>query len=307
MSDGLGDPEPSRRSRVARPAAKPSRTGLPAHLSVSQIETLASCGMKYKLQRLDGEQEVPAWWNVGGTAFHATIEAWERGRADGREWGSGATREYFSQALEDGAEAVETSSGIRRRDWRAANKGTENGAWWADKGAEMVNSYVLAHTFPNSVDMCGELLIKIGAPCLELPFSVTIAGVEIKGFIDQVRVLELPGEGSVILVRDLKAGKSTPGGSFQLGVYAQALRQQYGITLPMMGEYWMARKGEATVPVDLDKYWPPHAIAYQVTMAQRQRQAGIFAPSPSTFCGACGVSEACPTRTGVWPILNPFA
>lgn len=291
-----------------RPPARPR--ALADHLSVSQIESYQQCGMKYRLQRVDGEQERPAWWNVGGTAFHATIEWWERAVLAGERPGSGDAQKYFTSMFDAGIGVLEARSGVPRTQFRAANKGTENEAWWREKGALMVNSYVLAHSDPTQAVSFGDVAefynqhadIEIAA--LELPFSIDAAGIELQGYIDQARFTQWGH-----LVRDLKAGRNVPSSTFQLGVYAHALRLQYGVTGPILGEYWMARKGEATQPVDLLKLWPWGAIVYQAHQAERGRRAGLFPAVPSSFCGSCGVREACPTQTGDWPVTiipSPF-
>lgn len=289
-----------------RPPARPQE--LADHLSVSQIESYQQCGMKYRLQRIDGEQERPAWWNVGGTAFHATIEWWERENLTGTLRGSGDARMYFSSAFGAEIAPLEARSGVPRTQFRAANKGTENEKWWREKGALMVNSYVLAHSaYEGAADLGLVAYMSDDPGCtpgLELPFTIDAAGIELQGYIDQVRQNQ-----DGWLVRDLKAGRNAPSSTFQLGVYAHALRLQYGVTGPILGEYWMARKGEATAPVDLLKLWPWGAIVYQAHQAERGRRAGLFPAVPSSFCGSCGVREACPTQTGTWPVTiipSPF-
>jgi hypothetical protein len=290
-----------------RPAARPGQ--LAAHLSVSQIESYQQCGMKYRLQRLDGEQETPAWWNVGGTAFHATIEWWEREALAGTLCGSGDAQVYFSSAFGAEIAPLETSSGVPRTAWRAASKGTEGEKWWREKGALMVNSYVLAHSDPAQAADLGFVWDSSHpddaiTPALELPFAIDVAGIELIGYIDQVRQNQ-----DGWLVRDLKSGSRVPSSTFQLGVYAHALRIQYSVTGPIWGEYWMARKGEATARVDLFELWPWGAIVYQAHQTERGRRAGLFPAVPSSFCGSCGVREACPTMTGNWPVTiipSPF-
>lgn len=291
-----------------RPPARPR--GLADHLSVSQIESYQQCGMKYRLQRIDGEQERPAWWNVGGTAFHATIEWWEREVLAGTLPGSGDAQRVFSRLIHEVTDELERTSGVPRTQWRAANKGTEDEKWWREKGALMVNSYVLAHSAYEGAADRGAVAefynqhADIETSALELPFTIDAAGIELIGYIDQARVTQWGW-----LVRDLKSGSRAPSSTFQLGVYAHALRLQYGVTGPILGEYWMARKGEATAPVDLLKLWPWGAIVYQAHQAERGHRAGLFPAVPSSFCGSCGVREACPTQTGTWPVTiipSPF-
>lgn len=286
--------------RVGRPPAVPGE--LPEHLSVSQVETLSDCGMKYKLQRLDGIREVPAWWNIGGTAFHATIEWWERQYfATGTRPGTGQSLARFEDELYAEILNAEGSIGaeIRSAQWRAGGSGKENGAWWRENGALMVTKYVAAHQGD------GPEISSSHGPAIELEFELDVDGIPVKGFIDQVRHSADPASssGTAFHVVDLKAGRSAPGGTFQLGVYAHAFRRAIDTSAPILGRYWLARKGEYTQPVDLDRAWPWEAIAYRVHMAERIRRAGLYQPRESSFCGSCGVNDACPTRTGAWPKL----
>lgn len=295
----MGRPSAAAGGRVGRPPAVPGT--LPAHLSVSQVETLSDCGMKYRLQRLDGIQEVPAWWNIGGTAFHATIEWWERQYfATGTRPGTGQSLEYFREVFVAGIKVTQQGAlSVPSAQWRAGGSGKEDGAWWAEQGPLMVTAYVAAHQGDGP-----RMVPIIGAPAIELPFELDANGIPVKGFIDQARYSYTPGdERPAFHLVDLKAGRNKPAGTFQLGVYGQALRRCYGVTGPITGRYWLARKGEYTQPIDLDKAWPWEAIVYRVHMADRIRQAGLYQPRESSFCGSCSVNSECPTRTGRWPTI----
>lgn len=47
----------------------------PDYLSHSQLTTWLSCGEKYRLTKIVGVQEDPAWYFVGGTSVHAAADA----------------------------------------------------------------------------------------------------------------------------------------------------------------------------------------------------------------------------------------
>jgi len=49
-----------------------------SHLSYSQLETFLSCGEKYRLSRIVGVPEEPAWYLIGGSAVHEATEAYDR-------------------------------------------------------------------------------------------------------------------------------------------------------------------------------------------------------------------------------------
>lgn len=46
-------------------------------LSYSQMETLLSCGEKYRLTKIVGVPEKPAWYLIGGSAVHTATEAYD--------------------------------------------------------------------------------------------------------------------------------------------------------------------------------------------------------------------------------------
>jgi hypothetical protein len=44
------------------------------HISYSQFSTYVDCGEKFRLTRVIGIQEDPAYWFAGGTAVHTATE-----------------------------------------------------------------------------------------------------------------------------------------------------------------------------------------------------------------------------------------
>jgi len=48
------------------------------HISYSQYNEYVACGERFRLTRLVGLQEDPAWWFAGGTAVHTATEAIDR-------------------------------------------------------------------------------------------------------------------------------------------------------------------------------------------------------------------------------------
>lgn len=48
-----------------------------ARLSYSQMETLLSCGEKYRLTKIVQVPEQPAWYLIGGSAVHTATEAYD--------------------------------------------------------------------------------------------------------------------------------------------------------------------------------------------------------------------------------------
>lgn len=48
---------------------------MPSHVSYSQFNEFVYCGEKFRLTRLVGVKEDPAYWFFGGTAVHVATEA----------------------------------------------------------------------------------------------------------------------------------------------------------------------------------------------------------------------------------------
>lgn len=49
-----------------------------SHISYSQFNEYTSCSEKYRLTRVMGITEDPAFWFIGGTAVHEATEAVDR-------------------------------------------------------------------------------------------------------------------------------------------------------------------------------------------------------------------------------------
>jgi RecB family exonuclease len=124
-------------------------------------------------------------------------------------------------------------------------------------------------------------------PAVELQFSIVLGGVKVVGFIDQV--LELP-DGD-LWVRDIKTGSKLPNSPLQLGVYAEAVEQTYGIR-PRWGDYFMCKNNAPTKPFDLDGYTAAR-LGRWFARLDRAINAGVFIPNPGDACRVCSVSQYC--------------
>jgi len=249
-----------------------------------------NCGMAYRLQRVDGVVEVPAWWNVGGTAFHECIREWETSALDNPEPSTPDTQaERFRHHIAEQTAATVLSSGINMSAWRVARGGKEDRDWWLDNAPGWVAAYVTAALARES-----HIETVAGMPGMEVEFMWRPAPYlpEVKGFIDQVH--RFPN--GDILIRDLKSGSSRPVDSLQLKVYRLALEDEYGVSAPAWyGDYWLARRGEPTRAINLTDRGPIEAEVFnRLAMMDSAEQAGYYMPNPSSLCSACGVRAACP-------------
>jgi hypothetical protein len=312
------------------PAADPlTALGLPEHLSHSQIETLRECGTKYLLQRAEntGVVQVPQWSLVGGTAFHAAAEWFERtvleaGNAEtvgailntrggiGEVW-----RTILGQTITD--EAIANPL-VPVDQWRAARKGAEGYTWWLVEGEAMLQKYIAMRM--------DELLTLDTAPwrriwwrtegerdvaMIENESEMDVNGVPFKVVLDQVwQVTRDNGPMRIgdLLIDDLKSGRTLPVETGQLQEYALWLdRQLHGADTTradgnppaIWGRFYDARKGVYTEPVDLLERADWRRFSYEVAAADRRKRGGIFDPQPSSFCGGCSVKHACPVFASV--------
>ena len=269
--------------------------------------------MRYRLERRDGIREVPAWWNVGGTAFHETIREWETEQAltQGEARSADATAERFPHHLANAIadEILRDDNRTSMSKWRAGGKESkqypnkEDRVWWLDHGPEMAAKYVLAQEGRDS-----EVYRTADGLALELGFLWQIKPdvVELpplKGFIDQV--LYFPRTDS-ILIRDFKSGSHTPVDTLQLKVYRLALEQVFGITArKWWGDYWMARKGYPTKGLDLtDSAKCEAEVRYRLHAMDMAEELNLYPPNPSSLCSSCGVRPHCPAMsdgpTALW-------
>lgn len=305
--------------------------GLPAHLSHSQMDTIEECGLKYVMQRDEqlGVIEVPQWALIGGNAFHAAVEWFERVVAEvgllqhvkdrlqvfhdehgGREqthaealWGWA-----FGQAITE--KAIE--SPVPQDQWRASKQGMEGYTWWLVNGGDMVQKYldarlieiggqgwrkIMMHTNPIGFDGPDGSY----SPMIEWEYVTDVEGVPFKGVIDQVwqvtdrRAGIEPGD---LLIDDCKSGAKVGPDTRQLGEYALWLRGQLPSVaqgaVRIWGRYYDARKGTWTEPVDLLATHSRIELETRVAGADLKKQHGMFTPNRSNFCGGCPVKHACP-------------
>lgn len=253
------------------------------HRSVSQYTTYVKCGEAYRLERIAKAPQRPAAWLVQGTAVHAAIEAYELSY---RELSAANAVDIFNATYDAGIEELAAREPNLDR-WLTGNgrvKGATDIVRRAEVGAQQVTDYIATIPFVG-------LNIWEPAPdylAIELPFEIDLDGVIVKGFIDQV--LEDARSGG-LLVRDLKTGTKLPDTPFQLGVYAIAVEQIFGVR-PGYGDFWMFKNGGPTAPYDLSDFTRPRVARWFREM-DRSESAGIYLPSPGDGCRVCSVSEWC--------------
>lgn len=260
------------------------------HRSVSQYATYVQCGERYRLERVAHAPQQPAAWLVQGTAVHAAIEAYELSY---RALTADEAVAIFRVKYEEGiGELLATEPDPDR--WLTGNvrtKGSLDIGRRQDTGEQQVRDYIAA--IPGSPFTVWEVTPDYLA--VELPFDLVLGDVLVKGFIDQV----LEDASGRLLVRDLKTGTKQPATPFQLGVYALAVEDAYGVR-PTHGDFWMFKNGGPTAAYDLGEYTRERVTRWFADM-DRAEAAGIYLASPGDACRVCSVYQWCdavgPRRT----------
>jgi putative RecB family exonuclease len=186
------------------------------------------------------------------------------------------------------------STGQETALWRAGGRATkdnpdkENGDWWAQQGAQMVQNWIDWREQSHGLQLW---VTPQGIPAIELALNVELEGVPVKMALDRLMVNQ---SGDLIVV-DLKTGKNTPSSSFQLGMYAVGMELTFGIR-PKYGTYWAARDGVTTELIELDQ-WTIERAGSIVKMFDNARKAGIFVPN-FDHCKMCNFTNVCKYQNG---------
>ncbi|MET0426693.1 MAG: PD-(D/E)XK nuclease family protein [Actinoplanes sp.] len=274
---------------------------LPPHLSHSQGNTINDCAAKYRMQRVEQLPQIPQWANIGGTAFHAAVEAFERTVAKmsrdlgGKplNWATYDTELVWKHHFEQTISEVAATTTVPRSVWRSSRKGAEGEAWWWVNGPKFLRAYLDAR--PADVTWA-----PVGEPAIEIERTIDVptpyGPIPFTAKIDRVTYDERT---DAYILRDYKTSYERPTDTTQLGDYAWALilAKQIFADRPILGSYFDARRGTWTEPVDLLAAHPFEAFQYRVTTAHAQKLALTDGPTParpSSFCGGCSVRYACP-------------
>lgn len=251
------------------------------HASYSSITSWSGCGLKYKLTKIDGYAETPAWWSAGGSAVHTATEWWDLGVHDDLDT-AGLFREAFTEQIRKEVGFTDTDPAT----WRSSRG--QDREWWLANGPGLVQTYIdwreetkweIVMFEHDGEDMVG----------VELPVNVDLGGMPVKGYID--RLFATPAGETVIL--DIKTGARKPDSGLQLGFYRAALIAQYGLTADL-GAFFMNRKkpGEQLIVEGLEQYTIEYVSRF-VDGFKKAREANIYLPHVTSFCKACGVAAHC--------------
>lgn len=228
----------------------------------------------------------PASWLSQGLGVHVAMEAWEQsGRTLTAEDLITIYRDEFTRSIEE--QARETPN---FEYWFGS--GPYNGTQDIQRRWALGEKQLIA-----LVDYCtNHPETKVwttpdGKKAVELEFLVELGGVKVKGFIDQI--IETP---KGLVVRDIKTG-ATPGDTFQLATYAEAVRLMYDQT-PYAGDYLMGKTGKPTklYPITEEDRADVHKRFAELEQLLKEER---FDPTPSrNTCAMCSVKTSCQFRAG---------
>ncbi|ATN89408.1 Cas4 exonuclease [Mycobacterium phage ILeeKay] len=251
--------------------------------SVSQLSQFEKCPFSWKLARHERVWKRPAAWLQQGTGVHAVAEKYMLSKLAGSPLTREECYEIFKAEYADGInEATEETPNLGW--WFASGpyRGADDierrwgiGLQQVDKTLDWIDNHPSLEVW-HTPD---------GTPGIELAIEFELDGIEIRGYIDAVLVLD--GE---VLVVDWKTGLK-PGDDFQLAVYALALKQLYGVEITR-GVYFMAKTGKPTYPYDLTD-WTREKVSARFHEMERKLEAGDFAPKPGASCARCDVALSC--------------
>lgn len=253
------------------------------HMSHSSLSTWLDCGERFYLERVAGAPQSKAWYLIGGSAFHTATEWLDRGEMGDPTaafllaWNQQCEKELVGVDI-----ATVRAGGKATKEW--PNK--EDQAWWLHHGPIMVAQYV-AWRDARLAEGWQFFTLPDGSPAVEVPIQIELDGVLVKGYIDRVMVND-DGE---LLVDDLKTGSHTPASALQLGIYALGMERHFGVR-PILGAYYMARKGELTAPTSLLHY-TPELVGKWFKQAKFAIENDVFLPHVTSMCSSCSVRQFC--------------
>lgn len=261
--------------------------GIATHRSVSQVQQYLRCPYSYYLAREVKVPQTPAAWLVQGSAFHETVEMWER---TGRGMPVEDVMDWYGRAYERETQSYcEQVPDLGKWFGSGPYRAPEDLGRRYGLGLAQVERYLAWARATENTGGRHPWVLDRGYVAVEVPFEVSLGPVLVRGYVDKIDDL---GSGRLRAV-DYKTGNK-PGSDFQLETYIVAMWLQYGLL--MSGSFWMARTGKETTPIE-----PTHAPIEEITSIFETVDTAIrqeeFQPHPSEDnCRFCSVAPSCEYR-----------
>lgn len=263
-------------------APEPPRT----KRSVSQFTSYAQCGESYRISRIAKAPSRPAFWFIQGHASHAGIEAYEN---SGRQMTTAEAVEVYHSAFD----AERDAQLLKWPDWDSWMTGGRKGGEQDGEDRRVIGAYQVEEY----IKYAEENAARFRVIASEVEFTLNFGGVEVGGFLDQIRQHV---DGS-IEVADLKGGTSTPGSAFQLGTYALAAEEYMGVRPAFACFVKLARpattraKAKPTTELNHDlEPWTRELVTRMFMDFDKAERLGIYLPNPTEDCHrTCGAAQFC--------------
>lgn len=268
--------------------------------SVSQLENFLRCPEGYRLEKIAKAPRAPAAWFAQGTSVHDAIERWEAtgriyGEAEVRQWWRTSWDAEIARMTEEEPDLSRWLTGGRTR----ADVDIQNRE---KKGETQALAYV--DWALSQADRWRVLEYLPGEYACEVPFEMTLNGVLIVGYIDQI----VEWQDGQVSPRDIKTGTKLPSSPRQLGVYRVAMQKTLGLDA-LYGDFYMSKNNDVTSPADLSRYTEERVTAWFTDLDAMVDQ-GRFIPNPGDICRVCGVARFCDLlgpEANLYPVEFPTA
>lgn len=276
----------------------------PSTLSYSQLDTLHTCGEKYRLRYIERVQQQPSAAAIGGTVAHAAADEVDRQLLSGVK-ATGALIELATERAkvvldQEVAYALEKSPDFADPDsWHMYGRGRLPYPAGGRQGLEWFKQVGIPAGIQNYVawraatpDLAVFEIPGFG-PAIEYGWEIELNGKPHRGKID--RIFQDVNTGSCVVV-DLKNGAKPPNHA-QLGMYAKGMRETvegvfkwgaylYGLKYPDKGG------AKLSTPIDLD-WWTDERLERWYKPAHQSIEAGIYLPNPGASCMHCTLTHVC--------------
>lgn len=246
------------------------------------------------MERVAKAPQRPAAWFYHGTAVHLAIEEYEKMHRlpTVEEAQRIAVNEYdrlVAEALEKEPDFSQWLTGGNKR----GEKDVEDRRVVVAQQVETYIGFAEAHSEEWRILDLG------GNPAVEVEFRVDFGGVEVLGYIDQIRHYR---DGRIAPI-DIKTGSRKQDSSFQLAIYAHAINANLGV-LPISGAFWEAKHGADNEW--LLNQWSKELLGdmfYRFDQAEKQ---ALYVPNPGDSCRVCSVKDYCRVN-GVPALAGEYA
>lgn len=246
-------------------------------MSHSRYEVYATCGERYRLEKIERVPKTPSIYAIAGTAFHEWTDYFDGTlpidvKMDHVDWWQDRLTDLVDESVE--------KSGFELREWDNPKRSADLNKTAFEKfrdeiGPDMISKYIewRKQTFWNVEAIELELTYQLG---------------DVRGIAKVDRVFYRPEQDDLIAVDTKTWSKKRV--TAQLPTYLVALRQNgWGVS---GAAYYEARKGTCTEPLSY-KYWDENRLAALHQQAAHMISEGWFLPAPGEQCRMCDVRRFC--------------